>query len=211
MFGTLIGAYSGSGLLVGFPAVEAALSFMLPALFMSFLLASFQRKQSLSVTAALAGALGGIILFSIPAAILAGIVCGCLAALIQASIQGCPMNNNVLIIGIVVGRVNYLFRYLPAAPARRKRAPDASRSAQRAARYHRHRFYLRPADRLQRAGNPQRFQTAAAYVGWIHGAGTGVLEDAQHYYAHAAERVGLWNSMENHHFYTFKVSILVNN
>ncbi len=46
----------------------------------------------------------------------------------------------------------------------------------------------------------------------IHGAGTGVLEDAQHYYAHAAERVGLWNSMENHHFfYTFKVSILVNN
>ncbi|NYY79591.1 hypothetical protein DMH17_00925 [Raoultella planticola] len=47
VFGTLIGAYSGSGLLVGFPAVEAALSFMLPALFMSFLLASFQRKQSL--------------------------------------------------------------------------------------------------------------------------------------------------------------------
>lgn len=90
VFGTLIGAYSGSGLLVGFPAVEAALSFMLPALFMSFLLASFQRKQSLSVTAALAGALGGIILFSIPAAILAGIVCGCLAALIQASIQGMP-------------------------------------------------------------------------------------------------------------------------
>ena len=85
-----MGAYSGSGLLVGFPAVEAALSFMLPALFMSFLLASFQRKQSLSVTAALAGALGGIILFSIPAAILAGIVCGCLAALIQASIQGMP-------------------------------------------------------------------------------------------------------------------------
>lgn len=78
------------------------------------------------------------------------------------------MNNNVLIIGIVVGCVNYLFRYLPL--------------------------------RL-RAGNPQRFQTAAAYVGWIHGVGTGVLEDAQHYYAHAAERVGLWNSMENHNFF----------
>ena len=90
VFGTLIGAYSGSGLLTGFPAVEAALGFMLPALFMSFLLASFQRKQSLSVTAALAGALGGIILFSIPAAILAGIVCGCLTALVQASIEGMP-------------------------------------------------------------------------------------------------------------------------
>lgn len=74
VFGTLIGAYSGSGLLTDFPAVEAALGFMLPALFMSFLLASFQRKQSLSVTAA----------------ILAGIVCGCLTALVQASIEGMP-------------------------------------------------------------------------------------------------------------------------
>lgn len=66
VFGTLIGAYSGSGLLTGFPAVEAALGFMLPALFMSFLLASFQRKQSLSVTAALAGALGGSTCFPFP-------------------------------------------------------------------------------------------------------------------------------------------------
>ena len=63
---------------------------MLPALFMSFLLASFQRQQSLCVTAALAGALGGILLFSIPAAILAGIVCGCLTALLQAMLKGMP-------------------------------------------------------------------------------------------------------------------------
>ncbi|STW12769.1 AzlC family protein [Klebsiella pneumoniae subsp. rhinoscleromatis] len=61
--GTLAGAWSGNGLLVDYPAVEAALGFMLPALFMSFLLASFQRQQSLCVTAALAGALGGILLF----------------------------------------------------------------------------------------------------------------------------------------------------
>lgn len=81
--GTLIGAYSGNGLLVDYPAVEAALSFMLPALFMSFLLASFQRKQSLSVAASLAGALAGVTLFSIPAAILAGIVCGCLTAVAE--------------------------------------------------------------------------------------------------------------------------------
>ncbi len=59
-------AFSGSGLLQGYPAVEAALGFMLPALFMSFLLASFQRKQSLCVTAALVGALAGVTLFSIP-------------------------------------------------------------------------------------------------------------------------------------------------
>lgn len=88
--GTLAGAWSGNGLLVDYPAVEAALGFMLPALFMSFLLASFQRQQSLCVTAALAGALGGILLFSIPAAILAGIVCGCLTALVQAMLKGMP-------------------------------------------------------------------------------------------------------------------------
>ena len=90
VFGTVLGAFSGTGLLKGFPAVEAALGFMLPALFMSFLLASFQRKQTLCVTAALAGALAGVTLFSIPAAILAGIACGCLTALIQSFWQGGP-------------------------------------------------------------------------------------------------------------------------
>lgn len=84
VLGTALGSWSGNGLLDSFPAVEAALSFMLPALFLSFLLASFQRKQSLTVTAALAGALLGVTLVSIPVAILAGIVCGCLTALIQA-------------------------------------------------------------------------------------------------------------------------------
>lgn len=87
VLGTALGAWSGNGLLDGFPAVEAALSFMLPALFLSFLLASFQRQQSWTVTAALAGALLGVTLVSIPAAILAGIVCGCLAALVQAFYQ----------------------------------------------------------------------------------------------------------------------------
>ncbi|MEL4012615.1 AzlC family ABC transporter permease [Dryocola clanedunensis] len=87
VLGTALGSWSGNGLLDSFPAVEAALSFMLPALFLSFLLASFQRKQSWTVTAALAGALLGVTLVSIPAAILAGIVCGCLAAVIQAFYQ----------------------------------------------------------------------------------------------------------------------------
>ncbi|MBB3322227.1 AzlC family ABC transporter permease [Atlantibacter sp. RC6] len=81
--GTLVGAYSGNGLLEGYPAIEAAMSFMLPALFMSFLLVSFQRAQSLSVAASLTGAVLGVTLFSIPVAILAGIVCGCLVAVIE--------------------------------------------------------------------------------------------------------------------------------
>lgn len=88
--GTVLGAFSGNGLLENYPAVESALGFMLPALFMSFLLASFQRRQSLSVTAALLGAVAGVTFFSIPAAILAGIFAGCLVALVQAFYQGAP-------------------------------------------------------------------------------------------------------------------------
>ncbi len=59
VLGTALGAWSGNGLLDGFPAVEAALSFMLPALFLSFLLASFQRKQSWTVTAGPCGRAAG--------------------------------------------------------------------------------------------------------------------------------------------------------
>ncbi|ROR05777.1 AzlC family ABC transporter permease [Erwinia sp. JUb26] len=80
--GTVAGAWSGNGLLDDYPAVEGALTFMLPALFLSFLLASFQRRQSFTVIAALAGALAGMMLFSIPVAILSGIVTGCLAGLL---------------------------------------------------------------------------------------------------------------------------------
>ena len=79
--GTALGALSGNGLLTDYPAVEAALSFMAPALFLSFLLAAFQRRQSLVLAAALLGALAGMVLVSIPAAILAGISGGCLGAL----------------------------------------------------------------------------------------------------------------------------------
>lgn len=86
--GTVLGAFSGNGLLEGYPAVESALGFMLPALFMSFLLASFTRNQSLCVSASLLGALAGVTLFSIPVAILAGIFFGCLTALVQAFYQG---------------------------------------------------------------------------------------------------------------------------
>lgn len=82
VFGTIAGAWSGNGLLDDYPAVEGALTFMLPALFLSFLLASFQRRQSFTVIAALAGALAGMMLFSIPVAILSGIVAGCLAGLL---------------------------------------------------------------------------------------------------------------------------------
>lgn len=82
--GTVIGALFGNGPLKAYPAVEAALTFMLPALFLSFLLASFKKRQSVVVVCALSGALLGLLLFSIPAAILVGIGSGCAAALFLA-------------------------------------------------------------------------------------------------------------------------------
>lgn len=81
ILGTAAGAISGNGPLEGYPAVEASLSFMLPALFLSFLLASFRKQQSLTVIVAVMASLGALLLFSIPASILAGIIAGCVAAL----------------------------------------------------------------------------------------------------------------------------------
>ncbi|MFO6299113.1 AzlC family ABC transporter permease [Rahnella selenatireducens] len=83
VFGTAIGALFGNGPLENYPAIEAALGFMLPALFMSFLLAAFKRQQSMVFVASLAGALGGLLFWSIPAAIGCGLGAGCLAALLQ--------------------------------------------------------------------------------------------------------------------------------
>ncbi|HFK7188165.1 TPA: AzlC family ABC transporter permease [Serratia odorifera] len=81
--GTALGALFGNGPLAQFPVIEASLAFMLPALFLSFLLAAFTRPQSLIITLSLIGALLGVVFFSIPVAILAGIGAGCLAALLQ--------------------------------------------------------------------------------------------------------------------------------
>lgn len=83
VIGTALGALCGNGPLDAYPAVEAALSFMLPALFLSFLLAAFQRRQSMILASALTGSLAGLLLMSIPMAILAGIGGGCLGALLR--------------------------------------------------------------------------------------------------------------------------------
>ncbi|WP_086113721.1 AzlC family ABC transporter permease [Xenorhabdus beddingii] len=91
VLGTVAGAVLGNGYLDSYPAVEAAMTFMLPALFLSFLLASFKKQNSYCVTAALLGALLGIVFFSIPIAILAGIMGGCSAALLQA--KNAQLNN----------------------------------------------------------------------------------------------------------------------
>ncbi len=83
VFGTIIGALFGHGPLENYPAIEASLTFMLPALFLSFLLAAFKRQQSLVFVASLAGALCGLLFWSIPVAILCGLGAGCITALLQ--------------------------------------------------------------------------------------------------------------------------------
>ncbi|ATA20907.1 4-azaleucine resistance transporter AzlC [Gibbsiella quercinecans] len=85
--GTAVGALFGNGPLEQFPVLEAALSFMLPALFLSFLLAAFKRPQSLTIAAALAGALLGVVLFSIPVAILTSLAAGGVAALCRPAAE----------------------------------------------------------------------------------------------------------------------------
>ncbi|SFN50656.1 4-azaleucine resistance probable transporter AzlC [Xenorhabdus japonica] len=92
VLGTVAGTVLGNGYLNSYPTVEAAMTFMLPALFLSFLLASFKRQNSYCVTAALLGALMGITFFSIPVAILAGIISGCVAALLQT--KNAQLNTN---------------------------------------------------------------------------------------------------------------------
>ncbi|WP_269129844.1 AzlC family ABC transporter permease [Rouxiella badensis] len=81
VFGTGVGTLFADGPLEAYPAIEASLSFMLPALFLSFLLAAFRRQHSLVFIASMVGALGGLLFYSIPVAILCGIGGGCLASL----------------------------------------------------------------------------------------------------------------------------------
>ena len=80
--GTVVGAYAGAGALEGWPALNAGLGFMLPALFLALLLSILSRRQlpviaisgAVTVAATLAiGATSGILL-----GMLAGAVAGVL-------------------------------------------------------------------------------------------------------------------------------------
>jgi 4-azaleucine resistance transporter AzlC len=81
--GTMVGALAGGGALAGLPAVEAALGFMLPALFLSLLLAILNRSQ-LPVVAA-AGMISIVVTLAanVTSGILAGMVAGALAGIVR--------------------------------------------------------------------------------------------------------------------------------
>ena len=80
--GTALGAFAGGGALAGWPVLEAALGFMLPALFLSLLLSILNRAQiPVIVVAAVATVIVSII-WSGTAGIMAGMIAGALAGAI---------------------------------------------------------------------------------------------------------------------------------
>lgn len=77
--GTALGAFDGAGALAAYPAVEAALGFMLPALFLSLLLAILNRRQVPVVATAGVVCAGIALAGNTTSGILAGMIAGALA------------------------------------------------------------------------------------------------------------------------------------
>ena len=74
--GTIFGVATGAGALDAFPVLDAALGFMLPALFLALLLSILDRHQVLTVAAAFAATLIGTFAVSSTVGILAGMLVG---------------------------------------------------------------------------------------------------------------------------------------
>ena len=81
--GTALGAFAGGGALASYPAVEAALGFMLPALFLSLLLAILDRRQVPVVATAGVVCVAVMLTTNVTMGILAGMVAGALAGVTQ--------------------------------------------------------------------------------------------------------------------------------
>lgn len=80
--GTALGAYAGAGALQGWPVLEAALGFMLPALFLALLLSILARTQLPVIAVAALATVGVTLLWSGTAGILAGMIAGALAGVL---------------------------------------------------------------------------------------------------------------------------------
>ncbi|MBL9055147.1 MAG: AzlC family ABC transporter permease [Rhodobacteraceae bacterium] len=77
--GTALGAWAGGGALAGYPAIEAGLGFLLPALFLALLLSILTRVQLPVIAVAAAATVAVTLLWSGTAGIMAGMVAGALA------------------------------------------------------------------------------------------------------------------------------------
>ncbi len=81
--GTGLGAVTGGGALDAFPVLDAALDFMLPALFLALLFSILDRAQILTIAAAALATVVGTMAFSSTLGILAGMVTGALVGSIR--------------------------------------------------------------------------------------------------------------------------------
>jgi 4-azaleucine resistance transporter AzlC len=79
--GTAVGAVAGGGALDGWPAVNAGLGFMLPALFLALLLSIMTRRQLPVIAVAALVTVAGTLAVSATSGILLGMLAGALAGL----------------------------------------------------------------------------------------------------------------------------------
>ncbi|MFO1202305.1 MAG: AzlC family ABC transporter permease [Tabrizicola sp.] len=83
VLGTVVGAYAGGGALEGWPAVNAGLGFMLPALFLSLLLSILNRRQLPVIVVAGAVTVMGTLAISSTSGILLGMLAGAVAGVVR--------------------------------------------------------------------------------------------------------------------------------
>lgn len=88
VLGTLAGALAGGGALAGWPAVEAGLGFMLPALFLALLLSILSRPQLPLIVVAGAATILGTHLATPTTGILVGMIAGALAGTLRLRLRG---------------------------------------------------------------------------------------------------------------------------
>ena len=81
--GTVVGAYAGGGALDGWPAVNAGLGFMLPALFLALLLSILNRRQVPVIMVAGAVTVIGTLALSATSGILLGMLAGAVAGVVR--------------------------------------------------------------------------------------------------------------------------------
>lgn len=87
--GTFIGASAGAGALAGWPALEAALGFMIPALFLALLLSIASRESLPAVAGAVVATVLGAMVFSMTGAILTGMIGGAvIGVLVRVRVRG---------------------------------------------------------------------------------------------------------------------------
>jgi predicted branched-subunit amino acid permease len=81
--GTALGAFAGGAALQDWPVLDAALGFMLPALFLALLLSILSRVQLPVIAVATVATVAVTLLWSGTAGILAGMITGAVAGLLR--------------------------------------------------------------------------------------------------------------------------------